>query len=627
MIEMLIDGRHVDLAPDTDVTLEYVSNVLGEPGKIQLSRSYTVKLPRTRRNTEVLDDPGTLGHASTKLRRFLPARFYRNGIDLIGEAQAYMLRSTPDGYEVALVWNTLEALQALSQSDKTLNDLQGLPVLKWVGSDGSSPNYAAEGTAGDSAFFARYESGLGAYRYPDVNAATHPCIRLSALLDLVLTEAGVPYEISADASALRETVLLAAPGHKPSRAMDISSGSAKYSGVFFDGALYAGRSLCPLIYERYDGTDGAWSDGWDPVQGITSEGPAFFRSDSDRHLVRLNLQAPAGLDMSGCKLVIVAEDRSAGIANAERAELATFYFSESGGAYHLTADAEIQLSSWPLYYLALSGDWPEVNLTEFTAFDPALPIVAANCVHETISITNDNRFPLAGNLPDIKQWDFVASCLALFGLVPVIQSGKLYLHSYDQTLAKANASDWTAKVDMSRLGRPEDLSYALDGWARSKTITYQPEDPLPFDPTVRIEVDDQTLPVSAEYYALPYAASLQGNAVHYEVTEKGGVLETEDVDITPRIFKTEAGEDGTLRLVFTDDLRGDGLAQRHYAALQKVVRRPALVTVAVRLNELDLAQLDMRRPVYLGQYGQYFAIIKIQTSDTDLCKVELIQIP
>lgn len=609
MIEMLIDGRHVDLAPDTDVTLEYVSNVLGEPGKIQLSRSYTVKLPRTRRNTEVLDDPGTLGHASTKLRRFLPARFYRNGIDLIGEAQAYMLRSTPDGYEVALVWNTLEALQALSQSDKTLNDLQGLPVLKWVGSDGSSPNYAAEGTAGDSAFFARYESGLGAYRYPDVNAATHPCIRLSALLDLVLTEAGVPYEISADASALRETVLLAAPGHKPSRAMEISSGlKLAQAQTMTNGTL---------IFK-------GGTAGWDSAPAPSTYGSNLFETGgAENHLVMLRLRAPQDVSMEGAAVSITGVTVDGNIV-ADQDALAKVFFSRDESGWYLSEDVEVPTKAWPNIAVVLSGFTGGAVTFERIGSEPALTLIR---VHETISIANDNRFPLAGNLPDIKQWDFVASCLALFGLVPVIQSGKLYLHSYDQTLVKANASDWTAKVDMSRLGRPEDLSYALDGWARSKIITYQPEDQLPFDPTVRIEVEDQTLPVSAEYYALPYAASLQGNAVHYEVTEKDGILETEDVDITPRIFKTEAGEDGILRLVFTDDLRGDGLAQRHYAALQKVVRRPALVTVAVRLNELDLAQLDMRHPVYLGQYGQYFAIIKIQTSDTDLCKVELIQIP
>ena len=38
--ELIIEGQHVDLAPDTDITLEYVSNILSDPGKISLSHSY-----------------------------------------------------------------------------------------------------------------------------------------------------------------------------------------------------------------------------------------------------------------------------------------------------------------------------------------------------------------------------------------------------------------------------------------------------------------------------------------------------------------------------------------------------------------------------------------------------------
>lgn len=101
--ELRIAGEPVDLSGSVGITLEYVSNILGQPGKIDLSRSYTIKLPKTRRNAMILDDPGNPGHNSNGVRRFFSARYYRNGIDLIGDAQAYVLRSTSEGYEVALV--------------------------------------------------------------------------------------------------------------------------------------------------------------------------------------------------------------------------------------------------------------------------------------------------------------------------------------------------------------------------------------------------------------------------------------------------------------------------------------------------------------------------------------------
>ena len=126
--ELIIDGQHVDLPAQADITLEYVNDFTGDPGKISLSHSYTIKLPKTTRNARILDDPDTPGHASGSVRRYLDARYYRNGIDLIGAAQAYILKATADSYEVALVWNDLEALHALSQGGAALNDLPDLPV-------------------------------------------------------------------------------------------------------------------------------------------------------------------------------------------------------------------------------------------------------------------------------------------------------------------------------------------------------------------------------------------------------------------------------------------------------------------------------------------------------------------
>ena len=200
--ELIIDGEHVDLAPNTDITLEYVSNLIGDLGQINLSHSYTAKLPKTARNARILDDPGTPGHASSKTRRFLPAEYYRNGINLIGQAQAHILRTTPDSYEVALVWNTLESLQALSQNPQTLNDLPGLPMLTWIGSNGTTPDYTGttEGTWVNGAFFAYYESGLGASKYPSVNAGTHPCVTITRLIYDIMSNAGVTFEVSAGAA-------------------------------------------------------------------------------------------------------------------------------------------------------------------------------------------------------------------------------------------------------------------------------------------------------------------------------------------------------------------------------------------------------------------------------------------
>lgn len=616
--ELIIEGQHVDLAPDTDITLEYVSNILSDPGKISLSHSYTVKLPKTARNARILDLPDSPGHESGMSRRFLTAQYFRNGVDLLGETQAYLLSSKPDSYEVALIWNTLPELQALSQSKLTLNDLKGLGTLTWIGSNGQTPDYLGMQSGANGALFAWYESGLGVLKYPEVNAATHPSMGMSDLLHMIMEQAGVPYEVKSERAldGLWSTKLLAAPSHKPSRAMEWGSGSVAASAEL-NISLTAPDCQVLGLY---------WQSGWDaPYRGYSDgtpdAGQHFNKGETGKQRIFINLRAPRSLDLSNAYILARAYSDAPGVYE----DLAAFYFKKSENGFVCTVDEIIDLGTWPYYKLWLMGYQPLIDIA-LTAAEEGKPALAVNREHPEIIIEKDNRFPIEGNLPDIGQWEFVKACMGLFGMVPVIRNGAVELYDYGQIFDKAGAVDWSGKVAMTEDGTPEETTPTADSWARSNDIVFAENDEAD-DPTASLHVSDATLAESREWVKLPFAASRFSSAVHYKV---GKDNEVEDVDIEPRIMTLVSGKDAeghsrsTLR--FTDNLAGEGLAAAYYSELQEVIRKPVCLTLNVRLHELDLAQLDLVRPVYLRQYGQYYAILKIQTSRTDLCKVELLQI-
>lgn len=615
--ELIIEGERMDLAPDTSVTLEYVSNAVGDLGKINLSHSYTIKIPKTSRNSRILDAPGLPGHASQRTRRFLSAQFIQNGVDLIGPAQAYIMQTTPEAYELALVWNTLESLQALSESDATINDLPDLPVLPWITVQGVFPDYTdiSGNEAATGAFFATYDSGLGPYAFTPsrIKTAPHPCMRVSNLISRILENAGVPYTMSERAQeAIGRKVVLAAPEHKPNRSMEIESGSSKYSGVSFDGV-----SGSRLVYDNY--ATPVWQDGWDATQGQMNSGQVFFSGDNGKHRILINLKAPEGLDFSNARVVIRGATYTSGGAVDTYEELLRVNFKADGASYYAYADEALNVSRWPNYFIIIDGEAPS-QWVDFSQYDPGLPLIASNREHETIDLTKDNRFPLEGNLPDIKQWDFIKAAMAFCGLAPIIRDGALNFYTYAEILDRTDAYDWTGKVDMTD-GGPEVLKYSLDGWAQKNEITFQENTELSADPTARMIVEDATIKESRKWFELPFAASKQSSAVHYKVTEaEDGTYEVEDIDIEPRIFDVDL-----TRLFFRDNMKGAGLIETHYKELQAIVRTPVMLTANIRLHEVDLAKLDLTRPVYLGQFGQYYGILKIQTG-SDLCKVELIQL-
>lgn len=595
MRELIIDGQRVDLSGTTSVTLEYVSNVLtGGSGKISLSKSYTIKVPKTANNARILDDPGTPAHVSSMTRRFLPARYYQNGIDLLGPAQAYILKSSSDSYDLALVWNTLPQLQALSESDATLRDVEGLPVLTWIGSNGHTPDYGSEK---DGAFFARYDAGLGDRTYPDIPTATHPAMGALPLIEKILTNAGVPYEVSSERvrTALSSMCILAAPSHRPNQAMDREAGSS-----------------CINVRVGSSATDGTFlvfsvsSAGWDaPVIGINVPGRVAVQGAKTFH-ISLRLRTTAYIQESlGAAVLVTGSDGT---------ELASVDFVQSAAGVW-DAVAELELSVAERSGLKLSTRGVPNGSTFTTAASGYVPLEMWR-VHETIDIENDNRFPIAANLPEIKQWDFVKACMVLAGAVPVIQNGALLLMGYDEAFDKSDAYDWSGKVTEETGVAPR-----LSDWARENVIVYTEDDKqtLTDDPSAVLTVQDETVKQSRELYKLPFAASQYSSVIHYTTNNEG---ELEDIEIKPRIL---ARMDN--RLVFASSLSGKGLIGANYGELQRVIAAPVVLELSVRLNELDLAALDMRRPVYLRQYGRYYSIIKVQASNGEACKVELIQIP
>lgn len=623
--ELIIEGKRVDLAPDTSVTLEYVSNMVGDLGKINLSHSYTIKLPKTSRNAKILDAPGLPGHASQRTRRFLSAQFIQNGVDLIGPAQAYILQTTPEAYELALVWNTLAPLQALSENDATINDLPNLPVLPWITVQNIFPDYADSGNteATTGAFFATYDSGLGHYAMAPtlIKTAPHPCMRASNLVTRILDNAGVPYTMSENAlTAIGRKVVLAAPGHKPNGSMERESGNVAGSVRVHEGKY----NNNPYQFFSIE----SWTNGWDKltVYGGLYETAAGARTgavlavdeEKEKLHVLLNWRMPSAF--AGASIIVEGLQFNDSVSVTGRSVLLQVFVKTDEAGCYVFADEDVSFNGWQACGIRLEYSGDDLVTEQLTAYDASRPLAAVNYVHESIDLTKDNRFPLEGNLPDIKQWDFVKAVMAFCGLAPIIQNDALNFYTYAELLDRTDAYDWTDKVDMTD-GGPEVLKYSLDGWAQKNEITFKEDDQLSADPTARLIVNDATIRESRKWFDLPFAASKQSSAVHYKVTKTDdGTYEVEDIEIEPRIFNLEL-----TRLVFRDNMQGAGLIEAHYQQLQNIVRTPVMLTANIRLHEVDLAKLDLTRPVYLGQFGQYYGILKIQTG-ADLCKVELIQL-
>lgn len=615
--ELWIDGQSVDLGGDTSITLEWVSGLFEDIGSIQLSRSYTITLPKTARNLRILDDPSNPAHRSSKTRRYLDARYIRNGIDLLGSAKAYVMSTGSAGIEVGLIWRTVPGLLEWKESGKKLGALQSLPTLKWVGSNGQ-PDYTGQ-------YFAKYYSGLDSYGYPTVNAAPHPSVQFWELFDSIFREAGVRWFGYADdelneIDSLYRTKLLC-DGHRPSKAMDLASGSSSSSRG------YVTTDNARIAFER-------WSHAWDRTLSRTvyPDGRQEFattslvdetRKDNMYFQLSVQNQTPGSYSLLDNSIQVVGEYQDGYILKEKI--LADIKFELVNGAEVCRADLELDVKDMGIIFLRYRTALPSDTYGGLIAFGGES--IRVTYAHETISIANDNRYPIPDNLPDITQVDFIKGACALLGLIPVVTSDStLKFVEYATILDPAAAADWTHKV----AGDIDKVSLTEGDLARRNLIAYAEDKEVSGDYDATIVVEDETLAESHELFKLPFGASNGSSAEHYHVTpeiEEGvAVYNLEDVDIKPRVFVWSTDTDGSKVLDFPGYFKGAGLVAKYYQRFQDIVRTPVVIEVLVRLTEIDLVTLDFTRPVYLSQTGQYYSILKVQDDGNGFSKTTLIQI-
>jgi hypothetical protein len=128
--EMLyIDGKAVNIG-DTNISLEWKSVMLSNISKMKCSHSYTIKLPMTATNRQIFESPESAEHNSyvfdrkmrSSLGRRMSARYYCNGVDVLGPANAYLI-GTDSTSMIVLKWGTLSAIQDIIDVDETLPEI------------------------------------------------------------------------------------------------------------------------------------------------------------------------------------------------------------------------------------------------------------------------------------------------------------------------------------------------------------------------------------------------------------------------------------------------------------------------------------------------------------------------
>lgn len=601
--ELYIDGTKVDMG-ESGVSLEYRSNILTDISKIVSNFSYTIKLPKTKNNLRLIE----CAHIPSAVSSFpyLPhvGTLLRDGVQIVDGANV-VLMSVSDTIEIALSWGNIQGFENILNSDKTLRDLTELPLSgAW--------SYWWKLRTPDM------EHPMVNYGFNDAEEGVwyHPVIPVSELMRQIATDNGISFEYDRESVLAEIRIPLLTKNGSPEQSeecslilvpngMGNSSDSGKeilferisVSNYFFSALLGtgAGGSFTAGVINNFINTK--YSVSWNLTCSISGTIP------EELYLV----MSIGGTEIMSASPYSINGSKVAFNLNGTTDIVGKYGNVDGRIKFFIKGLQDVNVVS------ELSGDMTLAPDSEVTAYD---------------GDGYNNRYYHIPNLPDIKQMDFLKAITAMLGLfaVPKSDGTGIRFFSFDTILEnKSKAVDWSMKIVCAYYGDlPRTISYSLNGFSKNNWFRYKEDDTVKGNYDGKIVVESESLDDERDVITLPFAAcDYSGNMVSIPLYSYNSEGKLEMNDIEPRLIY-RSGNDGTIASF--KELEWGTLLSKYYSSYQDIVKHPKVISEYVRLSPVELKELDLTVPVYLRQYGSYFAIVKVKTKENNICEVELLKI-
>ena len=603
--ELYINNTKADLNK-TDITLSYKSNLLTDISKIISNRSYTIRLPKTAKNLALIE----CSHLPSSISRYPYLKhkgtLLRNGVEMIKNANVVLLE-TGETIEVALTWGNVTNFAGVVNDGKKLTDITHGTVegVDWVIWSNKGSN---------SAQFPLIDYGFNS---DDPNVWYHPVVTVKWILDKIQEQSGVTFNFPSDKLTVINKMIIPLLTRNDSEEL-----YSKYpinlvgTGIGRDNRVvnYFGLN----INFNGDDTQRKYGETVDYQQQNSTVKAYRISYDSDKSHIK-------GTVMTVFRSTTISIDYLTVELWIDRTSIATFrpisyQVNNNLWTVGFNIDCTFNMSTGQIISLGL--------LSGRGYFSSASDAGSNTNLNLTLSargeISFGEKFPLVPNLPDIKQIDFIKAVSSMVGLfaLPDGENGIKFIPFDNLSANKSKAVDWTNRVIMAYNSvTPRNLQYTLDNIAQNNWFRYKEDDNVMGNYDGNIQVDDATIEYERDAITLPFSAcSTKGGVAYiplYSYNEEG---ELEYNKTNPRILLLD-GTKGIFK-----GLEWTTLIANNYQTYKGLINNAKVVTEYIRLNSIELRDLEMDIPVYLAQYGCYLAIIEITTKENNICECKLLKL-
>lgn len=258
-------------------------------------------------------------------------------------------------------------------------------------------------------------------------------------------------------------------------------------------------------------------------------------------------------------------------------------------------------------------------------------------IKQSDEVPYGGNFPIGKNLPDIKVTDFLKCICILTSTFPsqrFIGGTLTFADIVNLWEAKAQAVDWTKKLIPSEASNhPRQTDFSVEDYCQHNIYKWKEDDTVYQQHDADMTIDNKTLEYTQDVCTLPFAAT-DGNRIPiYEWESKQSTFNnttytrqvaTKYKACKDRIVNLTKNDAGYAELAFNIDLQD--IFDNKLEKLRKTVANPHHIVERFNLSDLEILNFDETKPVYLAQYGAYFAVLEIKTTNSGYCEVTMIEL-
>lgn len=236
-------------------------------------------------------------------------------------------------------------------------------------------------------------------------------------------------------------------------------------------------------------------------------------------------------------------------------------------------------------------------------------------------------YPIGINLPEISVLDFVRTLSLVTGTFPrqLDDSGKVKLVQISDIWSNRDkAVDWSMRlIALEGSNTPRKSEYTISDFCRLNHYKWKEDDEVHTENDADLVVSNNTLDYERDVWTFPFAAS-DGNRIPIRTNDDMGARDGgEYKECQPRLMTLREDKEQAA-LSFDIDLQK--IFATKYDKLAKSLSRAHVITEYLYLSDLEIMNFDETIPVYLAQYGAYFAVLELKVTDNGYTEATMIQL-